>query len=114
MRTLSGGNQQKIVIGKWLGQSGRYAPRLLLFDEATQGIDIKAKRDVYDLVQTVSAEAGVIYVSSDIDETLAIADRLLVMRDGRIVADLDAAHSDRAEVLELATGNSARDDRMTR
>ena len=114
VRTLSGGNQQKIVIGKWLGQSGRYAPRLLLFDEATQGIDIKAKRDVYDLVQTVSAEAGVIYVSSDIDETLAIADRLLVMRDGRIVADLDAAHSDRAEVLELATGNSARDDRMTR
>lgn len=105
VRTLSGGNQQKVVIGKWVGQTGERAAKLLLFDEATQGIDIKAKRDVYELVQQLSIEAAVIYASSDIDEVLALADRVLVMRDGRVVADLDGHSADRQEVLVLATGS---------
>jgi simple sugar transport system ATP-binding protein len=97
---LSGGNQQKVVIGKWFGRK----PRCMLFDEATQGIDIKAKRDVYDLARQVSKEAGVIYASSEIDEVLGLADRVLVMRGGQVVAELTAQEASRQDVLEYATG----------
>ncbi len=100
VQNLSGGNQQKVVIGKWFGRP----PRIMLFDEATQGIDVKAKRDVYDLVQEISAEAGVVYASSDIDEVLALADRVLVMREGEVVADVMATEVTRQAVLALATG----------
>ena len=97
---LSGGNQQKVVIGKWFGRK----PTVMLFDEATQGIDIKAKRDVYDLARQLSREAGVIYASSEIDEVLGLADRVLVMCNGRIAAELPAQESSRQVVLEYATG----------
>lgn len=97
---LSGGNQQKVVIGKWLGR----VPRVMLFDEPTHGIDVQAKRDVYRLVRQLSNDAGVIYASSDLDEVLGLADRVVVMRDGRIVAELPAATANRQRVLEYATG----------
>jgi simple sugar transport system ATP-binding protein len=97
---LSGGNQQKVVIGKWFGRK----PKVILFDEATQGIDVKAKRDVYELARQLSKEAGVIYASSEIDEVLGLADRVLVMRNGRVVAELQAETASRQEVLEYATG----------
>jgi simple sugar transport system ATP-binding protein len=100
VKNLSGGNQQKVVIGKWLGRT----PRVMMFDEATQGIDVKTKRDVYDLALALSQTSGVIYASSDIDEVVALADRVLVMRDGRVVADLPAAQATRQLVLEYATG----------
>ena len=100
VNTLSGGNQQKVVIGKWIGRQ----PTALLFDEATQGIDIRAKHDVYHLARTISREAGVIFASSEIDEVLGLADRILVMRDGRIVSELDGTSADRQTVLEYATG----------
>ncbi len=100
VKNLSGGNQQKVVIGKWLGRT----PRVMMFDEATQGIDVKTKRDVYDLALALSQTSGVIYASSDIDEVVALADRVLVMRDGRVVADLPAVLATRQLVLEYATG----------
>jgi simple sugar transport system ATP-binding protein len=97
---LSGGNQQKVVIGKWFGRKSK----VMLFDEATQGIDIKAKRDVYELARQLSRESGVIYASSEIDEVLGLADRILVMCNGSVVAELEAAAANRQEVLEYATG----------
>jgi len=84
--TLSGGNQQKAVIGKWLGTD----PRVLLLDEPTAGIDIGAKGEIVDIVRGVAADGGaVVLVSSDIPELLAVADRIIVLRDGGISHDLD-------------------------
>lgn len=100
VNTLSGGNQQKVVIGKWIGRE----PTVLLFDEATQGIDIRAKQDVYQLARSTSQKAGVIYASSEIDEVAGLADRILVMRDGRVVAELPGSTADRQTILEYATG----------
>jgi simple sugar transport system ATP-binding protein len=101
VRTLSGGNQQKVAIGKWL--TGK--PRVVMFDEATQGIDVKAKQDVYAIARDLAKTAAVIYASSDIDEVIGIADRMIVMHDGRIVAEFDAAAFDRGVILEYATGS---------
>jgi simple sugar transport system ATP-binding protein len=100
VKQLSGGNQQKVAVGKWFGGQ----PRVMMFDEATQGIDIKAKREVYDLVHHLCDRAAVIYASSDIDEVVGLADRVLVMKDGAVVADLSAAEADRQLILEYATG----------
>jgi len=100
VKNLSGGNQQKVVIGKWLGRE----PRVMLFDEATQGIDVGAKREVYNLVQHLAQRSGILFASSEIDEVLSLADRVLVMRDGRIVAEFPAAEASRQAVLEYATG----------
>lgn len=100
VKNLSGGNQQKVVIGKWLGRE----PRVMLFDEATQGVDVGAKREIYQLARRLTEQAGVIFASSEIDEVLGVADRILVMRDGRIVAEFSAAEADRQVVLEYATG----------
>lgn len=100
VRQLSGGNQQKVAIGKWFGSQ----PRVMMFDEATQGIDVKAKREVYELAHRLCDSAAVIYASSDIDEVLGLADRVLVMRDGAVVAELTAEEADRQLVLGYATG----------
>lgn len=100
---LSGGNQQKVVLGKWLGQPAK----VMLFDEATQGIDLQAKREVYALVQECSQTAGVIFASSDIDEVLALADEIIVMRDGAVVARVRAQETTRQALLEWATGAPA-------
>lgn len=99
-KNLSGGNQQKVVIGKWLLRQ----PAVILFDEATQGIDVGAKREVYAIARELAQNAGVIFSSSDVDEVLGLADRVLVMRDGRIVGEFDAERVDRQQVMELATG----------
>jgi len=101
-KNLSGGNQQKVVIGKWLLRQ----PEVILFDEATQGIDVGAKREVYAIARELAQNAGVIFSSSDVDEVLGLADRVLVMRDGQIVAEFKAAEVDRQQVMELATGAS--------
>lgn len=98
--TLSGGNQQKVAIGKWLAG----APRVLLFDEATQGVDIGTRRQIYALVRDLSRRAAIIYATSDIDEAVGIADRLLVLRDGRVAGAFDHHPIDRQAVIELATG----------
>jgi ABC-type sugar transport system ATPase subunit len=98
VKNLSGGNQQKVVIGKWLLQRAR----VMLFDEATQGIDIGAKQEVYALARELSRTSAVIFASSDVDEVLSLADRVLVMRDGQIVGEFDTRLVDRQQVMELA------------
>jgi ABC-type sugar transport system ATPase subunit len=100
VNNLSGGNQQKVVIGKWL--TGK--PRVVMFDEATQGIDVKAKQDVYAIARELAQSAAVIYASSDIDEVIGIADRLIVMHGGQVVAGFTSNAFDRTLILEYATG----------
>jgi D-xylose transport system ATP-binding protein len=102
VRTLSGGNQQKVVLGKWLAT----APRVLLLDEPTRGIDVGAKVDLYHVLADLAASGlGVLFVSSEVEEVRGLADRVLVMYRGRIVAELPASASEE-ELLRLATGAS--------
>ena len=99
VRHLSGGNQQKVVLAKWL----LVAPRVLMVDEPTRGIDVGAKSEVHKLLRDVARKGtAVIVISSDLPEVLAIADRILVMRRGRLVAELDAKSATQEEVLTHA------------
>ena len=96
---LSGGNQQKVAIAKWLFAQSK----VILFDEPTRGIDIAAKRDVFDLfVELARLGAGILMISSELPEILGMSDRILVMRRGRIVAELDPRKTDQEEILRLA------------
>ena len=96
--TLSGGNQQKVVISKWM----MLKPRILLLDEVTRGIDIGAKAEVWKLVKRM-AEGGmtVILASSEVDEVLALSDRVVVMAKGSIVGERISAETNRAEILKM-------------
>jgi ribose transport system ATP-binding protein len=96
---LSGGNQQKVVLGKWLAT----APRVLLLDEPTRGIDVGAKQEVYTLIERLK-EAGiaVVLVSSELPELLRLADRVLVMSEGRPAGLLERAEATQERVMELA------------
>jgi ribose transport system ATP-binding protein len=99
--TLSGGNQQKVVLGKWLLAGAR----VYFFDEPTRGIDIAAKAEIHHLISRLAAEgAGVVVVSSDIDEVLALASRILVMHRGSIAGEMTRANASEARIVELATG----------
>ncbi len=97
---LSGGNQQKVVLGKWLATT----PSVLLLDEPTKGVDVGAKFEIHNLIRR-QADAGMacVLVSSDLPEVLAIADRILVMREGRIAGELAGATADEEAVMRLAT-----------
>jgi rhamnose transport system ATP-binding protein len=96
---LSGGNQQKIVLAKWLA----LAPRVLLLDEPTKGVDVAAKYDIHGIILELAARGtAVLLVSSDLPEVLALADRVLVMREGRLRGEL-AAGADEERVMRLAT-----------
>jgi ABC-type sugar transport system ATPase subunit len=98
-RALSGGNQQKLVIGKWLNSQ----VKVLLMDEPTRGIDIEAKNQVYELVRNLAGQGiSVIFVSSEIDEVLEVSDRILVLNQGRVVADVRAAEVTLERVLSIA------------
>ena len=99
---LSGGNQQKVVIAKWLFRN----VRVLLFDEPTRGIDVGAKAEVFALMDELArAGAAILMVSSELPELLQVADRILVMRDGRIVADLPR-QTTQQEIMRLAAVGS--------
>ena len=83
--TLSGGNQQKVVLGKWLA----LAPRVIVFDEPTQGVDVGAKAEIHRLIRGLADEgAAVVMISSDMEEIVAESDRVAVMHDGRITGIL--------------------------
>ncbi|MEV6671253.1 sugar ABC transporter ATP-binding protein [Streptomyces sp. NPDC051162] len=98
-RTLSGGNQQKIVIGKWL----LAGTRLLILDEPTRGIDVGAKVEIYRLVNELTAAGrAVLMISSDLPEVLGMSDRVLVMAQGRIVGELAGEEATQDAVMELA------------
>ena len=99
IRTLSGGNQQKVILGRWLLTS----PKVLMLDEPTRGIDVGAKYEIYNLLGELAKEGkGVIVVSSEMEELLGICDRLLVMSGGRIAGELDAKSATQERIMELA------------
>jgi ribose transport system ATP-binding protein len=96
--SLSGGNQQKVVIGNWLNT----APKVMFFDEPSRGVDVQAKRQIFDIIWD-QAEHGLaaIFVSTELEEVLEVADRILVMRQGRIVAEVDPTATTLAELYRL-------------
>ncbi|MBI3263394.1 MAG: sugar ABC transporter ATP-binding protein, partial [Acidobacteria bacterium] len=96
---LSGGNQQKVVVAKWLG----IAPRVLLLDEPTKGVDVGAKYEIHNIIRREAARGmACLMASSDLPEVLALADRILVMRDGRLQGELAGRDADEAQVMRLA------------
>ncbi|MEU1854331.1 sugar ABC transporter ATP-binding protein [Streptomyces sp. NPDC019990] len=102
IRFLSGGNQQKVVLARWLA----LAPRILLFDEPTRGIDVGAKSAIHDLVRRLARDgAAVLMVSSELPELLGMSDRIVVMRDGRIAGELPAGATEE-DVVALAVGTA--------
>jgi ribose transport system ATP-binding protein len=101
VRNLSGGNQQKVVISKWLAAG----PKVLLLDEPTRGIDVGAKAEVHDLIRAFAAQGGAaLVISSDLPEVLALGDRILVMREGQQKAVVDHANADQEQIMAIATG----------
>jgi ABC-type sugar transport system ATPase subunit len=97
---LSGGNQQKVVLARWLGID----PRVLLLDEPTKGVDVGAKAEIHDIIRKKAREgAACVVVSSELPEVLAIAHRILVMREGRVQGELAAEQADEESVMQLAT-----------
>ena len=101
--TLSGGNQQKVVLAKWLAMS----PNVMLFDEPTRGIDVGAKSEIYGLIRAL-ADAGVavLMISSDMEEVIGVSDRILVMHEGRISGELERDQFSEHQVMLLAVGKT--------
>ncbi|MFI3174045.1 MAG: sugar ABC transporter ATP-binding protein [Bacillota bacterium] len=97
---LSGGNQQKVVVGKWLARNSR----VVLFDEPTRGIDVAAKVEIYNLMSQLKEQGiAVLFVSSEMPEVMGIADRIIVMCDGKITGEVMARDTSQSEILTLAT-----------
>lgn len=101
VRFLSGGNQQKVVLGKWLAMR----PKVLLLDEPTRGIDIGAKQEIYALMEELAEEGvAILFVSSEMEEVLGMSDRALVMHEGRLTGELSRDQLSEEAVMHLATG----------
>ena len=101
---LSGGNQQKVVLGKWLAMK----PKLLLLDEPTRGIDVGAKQEIYRLMEQLASKGlAVIFVSSEMEEIIGMSDRVLVMHEGRITGELTRSNLSEEAIMRLATGDTA-------
>lgn len=100
---LSGGNQQKVVLAKWIYTD----PKILILDEPTRGVDIGAKKEIYDVINQMAAKGvAVIMVSSELPEVLGMSDRIMVVHEGKVTGIIDAADADQAKVMTLATGGS--------
>ena len=98
--TLSGGNQQKVVVGKWLARNSR----VVIFDEPTRGIDVGAKVEIYNLMNELKKQGiAVMFVSSELPEVMGIADRIIVMCDGKITGELMAGDATQSQILTMAT-----------
>ncbi|NBP24275.1 MAG: sugar ABC transporter ATP-binding protein [Proteobacteria bacterium] len=107
---LSGGNQQKVVIGKWLALK----PRILLLDEPTRGIDIGAKQEIYRLMEELAAQGvAILFASSEMEEILGMSDRVLVMHEGRIAGELARHQLSEEAIMHLATGTAPTGWRVT-
>jgi ribose transport system ATP-binding protein len=103
VRTLSGGNQQKVVVGRWL----LGGTRLLLLDEPTRGVDVGARAELYQVIRRLATDGvAILLVSSEVPEVLGLADRVLVMREGRIVHNAEAADLDEHAVLDMVMAGS--------
>ena len=99
INALSGGNQQKVVIGRCLMRE----PAAILLDEPSRGIDVGARADVFEAMRALSADdIAVLFTTSDVLEALAIADRVIVMASGRVTADLAAGEADQAALVQAA------------
>jgi ABC-type sugar transport system ATPase subunit len=97
---LSGGNQQKVVVAKWLATE----PRILLLDEPTKGVDVGAKFEIHEIIRRQAAKGlACLVVSSDLPEVLALAHRIIVMREGRIAGELKGREATEERVMHLAT-----------
>ncbi len=98
--SLSGGNQQKVVVAKWLARTSR----AVLFDEPTRGIDVATKAEIYHLMNDLKRRGlGVLFISSEMPEILGVADRIIVMCDGRITGEMPAEAATQEKIMELAT-----------
>ena len=107
--TLSGGNQQKVVIGKWLATG----PRVLLLDEPTRGIDVGAKQEIYALIRALAAEGlAIVMVSSELPELLLLSDRIMVMSEGRRTGVLTRAEASEAAIMRFAAPGGAGGEAM--
>ena len=103
VKFLSGGNQQKVVIGKWLALS----PRVLLLDEPTRGIDVGAKQEIYRLMEELASQGlAILFVSSELDEIMGLADRALVMHEGAVSGELARHEFTEERFMQLATGST--------
>jgi ribose transport system ATP-binding protein len=96
---LSGGNQQKVVLAKWLSLE----PRLIILDEPTRGIDVGAKAEIYELIRRLAAEGvAIMVISSDMEEILGISDRVAVMREGEVTGVLERSQCSEEAIMRLA------------
>ena len=101
---LSGGNQQKVVLARWLLAGAN----VFLLDEPTRGIDVGAKKEMYDLIRALAEEgAAILFASSELEEILSLADRVLVLHRGRITGELSREEANEERIMQLATGGSA-------
>jgi ribose transport system ATP-binding protein len=99
VKALSGGNQQKVVIGKWQ----MTAPRLFILDEPTRGVDVGAKYEIYSLIDRLAAEGGgILMISSELEELLGMADRIVVMNRGEVMGEVARAEFDQERILSMA------------
>ena len=99
MRNLSGGNQQKVIIAKWISTK----TKVVIFDEPTRGIDVGAKAEIYKIMEELAGEgAAIIMISSELPEVMGISDRIIVMRRGRIVADLDPKQTTEETIVKFS------------
>jgi len=97
---LSGGNQQKVVVGKWLVRNSR----VVVFDEPTRGIDVGAKVEIYNIMNELKKNnVGVMFISSEMPEILGISDRIVVMCDGRVTGELDITNATQEKIMGYAT-----------
>ncbi|GGD13317.1 sugar ABC transporter ATP-binding protein [Pontibacillus salipaludis] len=100
-KNLSGGNQQKVVIAKWIG----IGPKVLILDEPTRGVDVGAKREIYQLMNELTDRGvAIIMVSSELPEVLGMSDRVLVVHEGTIAGELNREEADQEKIMTLATG----------
>jgi ribose transport system ATP-binding protein len=98
---LSGGNQQKVVLGKWLARQ----PKVILFDEPTRGVDVGARSEIYALMDELAGSGtAVLMISSDMEEVLGMSDRVLVMHEGHLAGELARGELTEEAVMRLATG----------
>ena len=103
MKSLSGGNQQKVVFAKWLAEP----PKVLLLDEPTRGVDVGGKAEIYHIINKLAAAGtAIVMVSSELPEILAMSDRILVMHEGQQAAIFEAKHTSQEQILTAATGGN--------
>ncbi len=110
VNSLSGGNQQKTIVGRWLATR----PDVLILDEPTHGVDIGAKAEIYQMIQALADDGmSIILISSELPEIIALSDRVVVMREGRITATLDHSRIDEETIMTYAAGGTVKEEELT-